>query len=74
MKSRKVLKNICYILIPIFILILCITIPYQIYREEENVIDETIKNEEFIRNYMNDISAYADYLIYNSNQYHQISL
>lgn len=73
MKSRKVLKNICYILIPIFILILCITIPYQIYREEENVIDETIKNEEFIRNYMNDISAYADYLIYNSNQYYQIN-
>lgn len=73
MKSRKVLKTICYILIPIFIIILCITIPYQIYREEENVNDETIKNEEFIRNYMNDISSYADYLIYNTDQYYQIN-
>ena len=44
MKSRKFLKTICYILIPIFVLILCITIPYQIYIQEENVIDETIKN------------------------------
>lgn len=44
MNSRKIINSICYILIPIFITVLCITLIFQIYTQKANEPKEEMQS------------------------------
>ena len=76
MNSKKVLTPLCYILIPIFTIILCVAVSYEsyvAYIQQDNMNDETVRNENFIYYYINNVSNYAKRLIYNNSLYNQIT-
>ena len=76
MNRKKVLTPLCYILIPIFTIILCVAVSYEsyvAYIQQDNMNDETVRNENFIYYYINNVSNYAKRLIYNNSLYNQIT-
>lgn len=74
MKNSKILKAICYILIPVILLILSISIFYQVSKDiaasEES--SEYFNSDTFLSNYMLELASEADDLIYNNGNYNFI--
>ncbi len=75
MKNSKVLKILSYLLIPIFVAIFIISVAFTIY--QDNWVDSKttmIDNQEqqLVSNFMLDLEAYANHLIYNKESYKKI--
>ncbi len=68
MRENKFLRAISYILVPIFVLIICISLFYLSYKEEltiDNEIDSSFfESDEFLQVYMSKLSREAQYLIF----------
>lgn len=75
MKENKVLKVLSYILIPILVLIITITVIYESYINSKTEIDyeNYFSSKEFVNNYMSNLSDFAGQLIYDRNDYSVIS-
>lgn len=74
MKESKVLKGFCYVLIPVILLILFISVSYQICKDIA-IMDnspEYFSSDEFLSNYMCALASDASNLIYRNSQYNSI--
>lgn len=71
MKNSKILKAICYILIPVILLILSISIFYQVSKDITAAEEpsEYFNSDTFLSNYMLELASEADDLIYNNGNY-----
>lgn len=73
MKKDLILKSICYILIPIFIIAIIISVCSIVFQNDANFNeDQYYKTTGFVAVYMNDISNACEDLIYNNEQYYNI--
>ncbi len=78
MRNSKILKGICYILIPFLILGIVLPVLYESTKEDliqENKEDEInfFETDTFLSKYMYELSNSAKRLIFNNNNYSQIS-
>ncbi len=73
MKKDLILKSICYILIPIFIIAIIISVCSIAIQHNDNFNeDQYYRTTGFVAVYMNDISNACEDLIYNNEQYYNI--
>ena len=73
MKKDLILKSICYILIPIFIIAVIISVCSIAIQHNDNFNeDQYYQTTGFVAVYMNDISNACEDLIYNNEQYYNI--
>ena len=73
MKKDLILKSICYILIPIFIIAIIISVCSIAIQHNDNFNeDQYYQTTGFVAVYMNDISDACEDLIYNNEQYYNI--
>ena len=75
MKNSKILKILSYILIPIFVAIFIISVAFTIYQDnwvdsKTTMIDD--QEQQLVSNFMLDLEAYANHLIYNKESYKKI--
>lgn len=75
MKNSKVLKILSYLLIPIFVAIFIISVAFTIYQDnwidtKTTMIDD--QEQQLVSNFMLDLEAYANHLIYNKESYKKI--
>lgn len=77
MRKSKILKGLSYVLIPILLLIIIISMFYELYKEnfaEENVDNsEYFQSDEFLSNYMHTLSNQVRNIIYKNDRYKSIT-
>ena len=75
MRESKILKGISYILIPVFILIIALSLFYELakdaYTSKENYT-AYFKSDNFLMEYMGMVSDHARSLIYENKRYNSI--
>ncbi len=74
MRNSKLLKGLCYCLIPILILILTVSIVFEFskngyYEYSENYEENYFQTDDFLSNYMGNLSNSVYHLIYRNNEY-----
>lgn len=77
MRNSKFLKALCYCLIPILILILTISIIFEVSKNEyytysENYDENYFQTDDFLSSYMNSLSSEAHHLIYSNGDYNPV--
>jgi len=76
MRNSKILKIICYISIPILVLILAISLFYEICKEQylNNTMNNNMyfQSDDFVFSYMQALSRETKNLIYNNSEYKEI--
>lgn len=77
MRENKLLRLICYIFIPILILIMCVSMLYMASKEELMVEDKYdssfFESDDFLQAYMYRLSRESEYLIYHHEDLNSIN-
>lgn len=75
MRNSKFLKGLCYVLIPILLLVLCLSIFYGIDKNDYEYYNENLnyfETDEFLANYMSILSSRSYDLIYRNDSFNSI--